>query len=518
MSNLEHIIQAQQPLLAALQKAEKGEITVPDLKPLSSILGILPQRNNLLATRIRITGGEISTTKFLFLADLAGRIKPGYIHLTSRQNFQFHDVTPGNAATLISECTSHGLPFRGGGGDSLRNVAITTSSGIAPDKSADLRPFAEYLTGIIFDWDDAFKLPRKLKIAFASAGDKNLALRQDLGFVETYDGDGRLGFTVYGGGGFGRNAAVAVKLLEFITPADLPRAARAMVELFSEHGDRQNRAVARIRYIAARLGEEDFTNLYLNYYRKNSGAPYLAIPQFNKSWNLRCSAPSGKIMISKLEDDSPKFKRWRQFAVSANRFPGESSVTLFVPGGTLKVKEFQKIAKLLKKFNIAGVRLTIEQNIFIPTLPNVLLPDFYAALKKLPFDLTFATFKKQLDCCIGSTVCKAGILDTPKYAALISKTLDNYFTKHPGRFTAKRANEIIRSIHISGCHNSCVCQQAVRFGFQGTRKRIDGVMTDGFTIWRNPDFAPIGKEEPEFIPAKEMPNFTLALLKDAKLI
>ena len=67
MSNLEHIIQAQQPLLAALQKAEKGEITVPDLKPLSSILGILPQRNNLLGTRIRITGGEISTTKFLFL-------------------------------------------------------------------------------------------------------------------------------------------------------------------------------------------------------------------------------------------------------------------------------------------------------------------------------------------------------------------------------------------------------------------------------------------------------------------
>ncbi|MEG2075971.1 MAG: nitrite/sulfite reductase, partial [Victivallaceae bacterium] len=408
MSELEHIIQAQQPLLAALQKAENGEITVPDLKPLSGVLGILPQRNNLLATRIRITGGEISTEKFLFLSDLAAKVKPGYIHLSSRQNFQFHDVTPGNAANVITECTANALPFRGGGGDSLRNVAITSSSGIAPDKSADLRPFAEYLTGVIFDWDDAFNLPRKLKIAFASTQDKNLALRQDLGFVETYDNDGRFGFTLYGGGGFGRNAAVAIKLLDFITPDELPRAARAMVELFSEHGDRQNRSNARIRYIAARLGEAEFIKLYLNYYQKLVNSNYPAVPEFKKSWNLRFNTPAAKILISKLEDDSPEYKRWRQFAVSSNRFPGESSVTLFVPGGILQVKAFQKIAKLLKKFNIAGVRLTIEQNIFIPTLPNVLLPDFYAALRKLPVDLTFASFKKQLDCCIGSTVCKAG--------------------------------------------------------------------------------------------------------------
>jgi len=519
MSNLSNIIEAQQALLAGLARAEKGEISVPDLKPLSGVLGILPQKNDLFATRIRITGGEIPTAKLDFLAGLAEEIKPSYIHLSSRQNFQFHDVTPANAAKVIRDCTANGLPFRGGGGDSFRNIAVSSESGISRESAVDLVPYAKYLTDVIFDWPEAFTLPRKLKIGFASANDHYLALRQDLGFVEAYK-KGKLGFAVYGGGGFGRNAAVAVKLLDFIAPNDLARVARAMVELFAEHGDRQNRATARIRYIAGRLGEKEFVKLFLSYFQKHEKDQFPPVSAFAKSWNLRTPPSSGRKPQESEFTPSERvnFNRWRRFATRSNRFRNEVSVLLFVPRGILSVKEFRTVANLLKKFKIPAVRLTVEQNILIPSIAADLLPELYAKLRKLPADLIFSSFKGQLDACIGATVCKAGILDTPPYAVAVSEAIDKYFQKHPGRFTARRANTIVKELHFSGCPNACVAHQAVRYGFQGTRKKIGEKLVDGFTVWYNLDHQPIGVEDPEFIPASELPAKVLSLLKADKLI
>lgn len=512
MSDLPHIIESQQELLAGLARAEAGEVKVADLKPLSGVFGILPQRNDLFAARVRVTGGELAVADMVFLAGLAKRVKPSYVHFSSRQNVQFHDVTPAGAAAVIRECTAHELPFRGGGGDSFRNISASIGSGVFRDRSADLVPYARYLTDIIFDWDEAFRLPRKLKIGFASGADFALALRQDLGFLAVRSG-GRYGFEVYGGGGFGRNPATGVKLLDFIEPRELPRAARAMVELFSEHGDRTNRAVARIRYIAERLGREEFVKLYMGYYDRLAGADYPAPPDFPADWNRRNPA----VFRQNSTVDSG-FRRWRRLAAKRTRFPGEYSVTLFVPRGVLSVKEFALLAALLERFKVPAVRLTFEQNVMIPAIAEEALPKLYAALKKFPADLVFASFRGRVSSCIGVTVCKPGILDAPRHAAGVEAALDGYFRKHPEQFTAKRVNMIATGLHMSGCPNSCSSHQASRFGLQGTRKRVGEELADGFTVWSNPGGAAIGEEDREFVPASELPERVLELLREAGIL
>lgn len=516
MSNLKHIIETQQDLLAGLERAARGELKVSDLKPICGTFGIIPQRNDLIAARIRITGGELPVSGMQFLAALAAQTRPGYIHFTTRQDIQFHDVTPAAAAKIVRDCTASGLPFRGGNGNSFRNVSTSIYAGVAADSSFDLAPFARCLTDAAFDWDEAFMLPRKFKIAFSAPDDTALALRQDLGFVAAWDAAGNPGFTVYGGGGFGRNAAAGFRLIDFIPPAKIARATRAMIDLFNEHGDRRNRGSARVRYIVARLGKRGFLKLYREYYKSLGKMKFPPVPEFPAAWNLKTSIPlpANAPQIPRDAD----YKRWRRFACGHTRFKNEYSVMLFVPNGIIGVDEFGRLADLLAGFGIPAVRLSIEQNILIPALPASILPEFHAALKSLPVDLTFASFRNQLNSCIGAAVCKPGILDVPPYASAASAALDEYFRKHPARFTAKRANAIVNGIHFSGCPNSCASHQAARLGFQGTRKKDGDALLDGFTVWRNTGNASIGREDPEFIPAAALPQRIIRMLKESGLL
>ncbi len=288
-----------------------------------------------------------------------------------------------------------------------------------------------------------------------------------------------------------------------------------MVDLFSEHGDRKNRGAARIRYIAARLGDREFLKLYKQYYKALGKTKFPPVPKFPAAWNLK---PTVRPVKNEQAETPDGYKRWRRFACRRSRFRNESSVMLFVPKGILSVEEFGLLAELLNEFQIPAVRLTIEQNILIPSLPSALLPEFYAALKKLPVDLTFASFRNQLNSCIGAAVCKVGILDVPPYATAAADALDEYFRKHPTKFTAARTNAIVKGVHFSGCLNSCASHQVSRFGFQGTRKKIGEALQDGFTVWENTENGPIGQENPEFIPAAELPVIIIRMLKKGGLL
>ncbi|MPN23184.1 hypothetical protein SDC9_170572 [bioreactor metagenome] len=155
----------------------------------------------------------------------------------------------------------------------------------------------------------------------------------------------------------------------------------------------------------------------------------------------------------------------------------------------------------------------------LPVLSSSALPRLYRKLRELPFDLTFRSFAGQLDCCIGSTVCKIGILDTPKYGQLVAEALDRYFREHP-ETRAEKAAALIELLHFSGCPNSCTSHEVSMFGFQGCRKSREGTPADCFVLWRNPEFpaSPIGAETAEVIPAERIGERVIELLKEEKFL
>lgn len=516
--NLEHIIEAQSGLIDALRKFAAGELEPAAFKPFGAPFGVYQQRNGEFMNRVRLVGGEIPIEKLKFLSELVRESGAKFAHISTRQNIQLHDVSPLSSIEVIRRCTANGLPFRGGGGDTFRNIAITATSGIAGDGSFDLAPYARFLTESVFDWDIAFHLPRKIKIGFSTKEDAALALRQDLGFIAATDESGRRGFAVYGGGGFGRESTTGVRLFDFLPAEKIVPATRAMVELFSEHGDRTNRNRARIRFIVKRLGEAEFCRLYHEYYDKIDAGAYPVPPEFPADWAY------GKT-VKRFEADNsldadPEFVAWRRIAVAPTRFGADTvAVTLFVPRGVLSPEEFAAMVGVIDAFGLPAVRLSFEQNVILPALHVSALPHLYRALRKLSFDLCFTTFAGQLDCCIGANVCKIGVLDTPKYGQLVAEALDRYFAEHPEKKPVL-ATKLIEMLHFSGCPNSCTAHEVSRFGFQGCRKNIDGALTDCFTLWRNPEFpaSAIGGAAEEVIPAAKIGERVIQLLAEEHLL
>ena len=68
------------------------------------------------------------------------------------------------------------------------------------------------------------------------------------------------------------------------------------------------------------------------------------------------------------------------------------------------------------------------------------------------------------------------------------------------------------------CRNSCASRQSGRFGFNGFKRRLDGKMTGGFVFWERPaDVPAMGADTGRFVPAAELPDAVVRLVRDALL-
>ena len=489
------------------------EISGAELKHSTAAFGIYQQRDGAFMTRVRITGGHLALSELRKTADIIKANGIAYGHLSTRQDIQLQGVPPENVYTTIRQCTKNGLPFKGGGGNTFRNILVSADSGIGADSVFDVIPYAKSLTDIIFSWDKAFELPRKIKIGFAACErDEFMAAIQDLGFVAV-NVDGKRGFKVYGGGGMGRESAVGVKLFDFIPCEDVPRCALAMTELFYDHGDRENRNKARIRFIVKRLGEEKFIELFKEYFDKFE----LPVPDYPK-WKLDIDSEVNNLKSFPEKDiDDVAYQAWSKLAVSDTCLGDDVvSVKLFVPGGNLTAEQFRKVADLVEFCGCSFVRLTAGMDIILPLVSRLALPEIYSFLKNelVDVDLTLESFKGHLTTCIGATVCKIGVLDSPSMGIAVGAALDEYFKDEIGA-KVENALKILDIIKISGCPNSCGAHPAACIGLQGQKKKIDGKLEEVYKIFvKNDcrDFA-LAESEDNFVVASDVPEKVLELLK-----
>ncbi|QSH41583.1 nitrite/sulfite reductase [Lentisphaerota bacterium ZTH] len=445
-----------------------GEIKAQELKHTSAQLGIYQQRNDKFMTRIRVPGGHISVGQFRDAARAIKQHNAGFIHLSTRQDMQVQDVPAEEVLPLIRALTDHGMPFIGGGGNTFRNIMAPPDSGIVSDDVFDVIAYARRLTRAMFSWEKAFKLPRKLKIGFfASSRDEHLAAIQDLGFI-AMNKDGKPGFKVYGGGGMGRESAFGVLLFDWIPVEETARCARAMTEMFYDHGNRENRMQARVRFILKRLGETEFKKLFMEYYSKAESG------QSMPEWDYDLSGSLSRLKkFDTPESAAREFQAWQELVVTPAKFNHETvSVLLRVPNGNLTSSQMELIADLSEKCGLEFLRLTTEQNLLLPIVHKSALPEIFNFLNDISdnIDLCLKSFSGNIVSCVGANICKIGILDSTAMAQKIADKLDELLITSP-ELKTKLANRIVEMIRISGCLNSCSGHPAACIGMQGLKKK-----------------------------------------------
>ena len=120
----------QEDLVRAWTDYAAGRIDEKALKGRSAGFGIYQQRDLNAMMRLRRTGGIVTSADLADLARIMRRFAIPFIHLTSRQDLQFHGVRPADVPAVLAACEDAGFPFRGGGGDTFRNAIVSVNSGL----------------------------------------------------------------------------------------------------------------------------------------------------------------------------------------------------------------------------------------------------------------------------------------------------------------------------------------------------------------------------------------------------
>ena len=206
-------------LEALIGKFRSGELEAVALKARRVPFGCYEQRKDgAYMVRMRATGGDVTLAQLVQLAELAERYGSAFVHITTRQEFQIHDLALESIVPVMHALLQVGLSSRGGGGNTVRNIVVSPTAGIDVNEVFDPSPYAFALTTRLIAEPDSWNLPRKLKIAFSnSPADTAFAQFTDIGFIASLR-NGERGFKVYVAGGFGAKSSVGHLLHELFRP------------------------------------------------------------------------------------------------------------------------------------------------------------------------------------------------------------------------------------------------------------------------------------------------------------
>ena len=218
--------------------------------------------------RIKIPFGGLNARQLEVLAELAEEYSDGIAHITTRQDVQLHYVHIDDTPAIMRRLAAVGITTREACGNTVRNVTACPLSGVCRDEAFDVTEYAKQCAYYLLGHPDTQQFGRKFKIAFSGCEDNPCALVRihDLGCIaRVREVDGKLerGFSVYVGGGLGPVPYVAKLFEEFLPVRELLPVAQAMGLVFARLGEKKNRNTARMKFLVAKLGLEEFKRLVM---------------------------------------------------------------------------------------------------------------------------------------------------------------------------------------------------------------------------------------------------------------
>jgi sulfite reductase (ferredoxin) len=446
-----------------------GELDAATLKVRRVPFGCYEQRRDgSYMVRIRTTGGAHTPLQLRAMAVIASRYGSNSIHITTRQEFQIHDIALENVVPSMRELLEFGLAARGGGGNTVRNILVSPGAGVDPDEVFDPSPYAFALTTRLIAEADSWLLPRKFKIAFANSdADTAYARFNDVGFIARLR-NGQQGFRVYVAGGLGTKPQVGHLLHEFIPADDVYAVTTAVKRLFDQHGNRKNRNAARLRFLWNSLGEERFRQLYeeqLQLVRDQAPAP-LALEDLPATAITPDLAPA--------TDDSPEFHLWKQRYVEPQKQPGLFSVLVPVFLGNLSDEDAIRLALFLEPFGDSVLRATFGQNLRLRNIPEAFLANVFHVVREIGELASAPRLLGNSIACTGADTCRLGICRPKGALTAVVDTLSN---------STLDLNQIPDfRLNLSGCPNTCGQHMLADLGFYGNVARRGQQMFPAYAV------------------------------------
>ena len=435
-------------------------------KPFRLVHGVYGQRqggtNQMV--RIKLKYGVMNPAQMRALADCAEKWSNGISHITTRQAIQYHYVQLDSTPALLRALEDVGLTTREACGNAVRAVCGSPNAGTRSDEPFNTDPYAEAVFRHFLRGKYSANLPRKFKIALAGSDADPLQQVniQDIGITAVVK-DGQEGFRIRAGGGLGAMPVAPVTLYECLPKQELIPVCEALVRVHHRHGDRQNRAKARLKFVLKNKGEEGFRKLF---------EECLA--------EVHLEGLGGRVLPDRLPAANPTAiptaagdeGAWRKVNVRSHREAGLAVVSLAIPRGDIPAKEMRILADLAEQYSQGDARTTNDQNVLFRRVRIEDLAALYAALKPLGYTGQAHTLVDVVSC-PGASTCQLGI------------TLSKNMAKElEARLLEINADErsLDGRINISGCPNSCGQHHIGTIGLHGAAAKIGDKLVPHYVL------------------------------------
>jgi len=429
--------------------------------------------------RVRVPGGVATPAQWLEMDRIACEHANGALKLTTRQAFQFHGVIKSNLKKTIAEINYALLNTMAACGDVNRNVmcnpnpwqskvhpealalATAVSNHLLPRSGAYHEIWLDDGSGEkvkvtqdppkIDDPADAAEpiygkhyLPRKFKVVVAVPPSNDVDIfAHDLGFIAILEGDDRIvGYNVTVGGGMGMthgNEETFPRLADvmgFCTPEQAVTVAEAVVRVQRDHGNREVRANARLKYTIERMGLEAFRS------------------EVEKLCGFKLGAPRE----FHFEDNGDRYGWFEDHR-------GHWHFTLYVENGRVcDTKEYPLLTGLrgIAKVHTGDFRLTANQNLVIADIT----PDQKAKITALlgEYGMLAAHERSGLRlrslACVALPTCGLSLAEAQRYLPNLIGRIEEVLEEAGLRHDAI-------TIRMTGCPNGCARPYIAEIGFVG---------------------------------------------------
>jgi sulfite reductase beta subunit-like hemoprotein len=282
--------------------------------------------------------------------------------------------------------------------------------------------------------------------------------------VREENGTSQHGFQLYVGGGLGASPQVAQLLEDFTLADDLLVTIAAIVRVFDRTGNRDNKSLARLKFVIRNLGMDKFRDLVLK--ERDALRAVLAgkIPPVIAPMESPQAAPSGAEHAG-VPNGDPEYRRWWITNVRPQKQISYSMVTVRLTLGDVTAQQLRVLAFVARQFGDGWVRTTNQQNVLLRWVPSGKLPAVYRVLKGVGLAAPSADRLADITCCPGADTCQLGITSSRGVALAIGQIFRNGH--------AHLADEAGLRIKISGCPNSCGHHHIAGIGFSGGSKEFD---------------------------------------------
>jgi len=441
-------------------------------------VGIYPQKQggDAFMMRIKVPGGILTAEQTKVVGKIASDFAYGpvenphfgnnFLDITTRQDVQMHWLKMRDVPEIWRRLEDAGITTVQACGDSARNVLCCPVSGIGHEQVIDAYPVAQAISDYFTGNREYANLPRKFKMSVTGClEDCAQAEINDIGLLPARHEDGTIGFNLLVGGGLSDGPRMASDIDVFVRPEDAVEITRGIAQVFGELGNRENRWLARMRYLVQEIGPEQFRE------------------EIQKRVSVHLE-PAGEDLTKHYRGDHVGVHPQRRGG-SRKGGPGKGGsrtapttptnlyyVGLNVPVGRMSGEQFEEAGRLAEEYG-GEVRLATDQNLIITGVPEERLDELLSEPLLERYSPNPGAFERGVVACTGSEFCRFGIVETKIRALEWAREMDQR--------VGDLGQEAIR-MHFSGCSASCAQPQIGDIGFRGETAKTQDAIVEGVDI------------------------------------